>query len=1155
MKKALHTLFAILMIFAIVGCDMSMDRLQDQIVPEAPSTAAKTITLTLKLPEGYEVGSNAYYSYNLTSELKDSVNTLTRSNTAVRVETGHEAKVTIANVPEGTWSGYVTIGRSAADASPIRQYVNGLTITSNTYAEAALDFNRTSAPVAEYTYEIGETTVRFNSTATVYYSTDGSDPTREYGTIEKLNGIVLTENATVKAIAVSEETGTSTVYTGNFNVYKNPIAAPTFGPLVFDKNNSATMKLELPEGYKNNDSVYYTTNDSDPKPGDTGVQLYASEQGITYTTGSEVREGTIKVKAFGPANSDGIYTISSDTQTLTVYQPSAPVFAALETVESTSTGIVKAEANTLVPVAEGKSIGIFYSTTDDPINTADRVFVNARNLNEKFEKGTAVFARSAVVTLSSDGPVIHEWSALSTFYTDSIAEIPELGAVVADNAEATSGTIQITVPGSVTGDLYKLYYTLNEQDPMEVASRPNTADLDGNPVTVNVDSANSIINVRIGKFAKVTDNMPIAWSPIASMPVYLVKAPTISEESGENSYTVTITAEDGTSIIYSVNGGGENEYTTPVENVAIGSDYAAYAVRTEGGKVVARSAVAESRIGAPDPADLTDMVLYLNEDGAVAGGNVSIDTVEGVVYKYAISDTEIAEDNAAALTETYEAGDIDIPVGKVLTVAAMINTDNGDVYSRFRSLEARAIEGPSFGLVRMTDDESGSIEVVADFYSVGETPIDPRTGEGRKSESTFTSSDLIMWAYTKVGNVWTVSKTDIVKIKAPVMGEFVINNDNTASQAVSYTAIDDSADYTYEIRYRNNGATPTEQSALAASGTILGESAAYVIDGIQSSADTLAIVFVKEADGNTIAQSATAATTANFGFTNDSYTSSVTGDDDFSDPNSNIRFRMVINAPDGAKGTLYVTSDSSNDLSTEYLRGQDGVISTDSTSLTQEIKVGRLYARFNYKDANDISLGWSKLVELSTYKIGQSLTVDGYSVVVFYVGTYGPNDEYSAMAVLKSDSGTNKELLSYNTGGQFQWGAHGKNVGNTDQSIGAGLANSNAALANSNSFVDKDGTSEGTTIWTKLKDFRANSLESDFEGNRTKWFMPSYEELQEIQTNYNTLITAGVSFSIGNYWSSSENDASGAMYVNISSSANGATAKTNNYYVRFCRAL
>ena len=133
------------------------------------------------------------------------------------------------------------------------------------------------------------------ASATIYYTTDGSDPNESSSVYS--SAISVSVNTTIKAIAVKSGMANSTIGTATFNIR---CAQPTFSPAAGTMTGAQNITISAVTGA----TIYYTTDGSDP---DENSDVYNSAIPISAST-------TIKAIAVksGLANSE----IASATYTL-----------------------------------------------------------------------------------------------------------------------------------------------------------------------------------------------------------------------------------------------------------------------------------------------------------------------------------------------------------------------------------------------------------------------------------------------------------------------------------------------------------------------------------------------------------------------------------------------------------------------------------------------------------------------------------------------------------------------------------------------------------------------------------------------------------------------------------------------------------------------
>ena len=190
------------------------------------------------------------------------------------------------------------------------------------------------------------------------------------------------------------------------------------------------------------------------------------------------------------------------------------------------------------------------------------------------------------------------------------------------------------------------------------------------------------------------------------------------------------------------------------------------------------------------------------------------------------------------------------------------------------------------------------------------------------------------------------------------------------------------------------------------------------------------------------------------------------------------------------------------------------------------------------------------------HSVGDAVTLDGIECLIIYKA----DTEQSWGQYLCVDK--NHDLVWYFAGEDYcdqfltidsakygyEWGGHGTATNITDQSIGAGLTNTNSLI--SLSLSPKNAS--WNVIWYMIEQFRT-SVDSD------KWFLPSLDELMLFNDNREDLYNLSDTFSERSYYfSSSELDANTAyasdLFKDLSSSHLSSVTKDNTEgRTRLCR--
>lgn len=143
--------------------------------------------------------------------------------------------------------------------------------------------------------EVQEVEITSETGGTIYYTTDGTDPSAGTGTKYKEPVLIKTEGKTeIRAIAVNEHGIPSVVSSAEYTI-EFPIAdAPAVSPTTGQHPAFTEITITVPDGY----TAYYTTDGTDP-----------TEESYQYTEPVAMPEsGQIIFKAVLVNNSNGKYT-------------------------------------------------------------------------------------------------------------------------------------------------------------------------------------------------------------------------------------------------------------------------------------------------------------------------------------------------------------------------------------------------------------------------------------------------------------------------------------------------------------------------------------------------------------------------------------------------------------------------------------------------------------------------------------------------------------------------------------------------------------------------------------------------------------------------------------------------------------------------------
>jgi hypothetical protein len=213
--------------------------------------------------------------------------------------------VTISDTTTGAVIHYTTDGSTPTAASPT--YSTAISVTQNTTIKAiAISTSYGNSSVGSAAYTIAAATPTFSPApgayasaqnvtlsdtttgAVIHYTTDNTTPTASSATYT--SAISVTQNTTIKAIAIATNYDNSAVATGNY-VINGPAATPTFSPAPGSYGPPQNVTIS---SVTSGATLYYSTDGADPAPNAPNTTQY--QGAITVDTGI-----TLKAIATAPA--------------------------------------------------------------------------------------------------------------------------------------------------------------------------------------------------------------------------------------------------------------------------------------------------------------------------------------------------------------------------------------------------------------------------------------------------------------------------------------------------------------------------------------------------------------------------------------------------------------------------------------------------------------------------------------------------------------------------------------------------------------------------------------------------------------------------------------------------------------------------------------
>lgn len=337
---------------------------------------------------------------------------------------------------------------------------------------------------------------------TIYYTTDGNEPT--LASDEYLASFTITQNTTVKAIAVREDRLSSAVATVDLEV---PAAAPLFDPEANTYESPQTVSLS---SFTDGADIYYFLNDdptSNPYVSPIQVNENTTIKAIAthpdYADSAEsVASYLVKVAAPSVSHASNSY-LGEQSVTLESATTGASIYYTLDGSDPTSgtlyeQSILIQDDTTLRAVAKKSNM------ENSPIVEREYVILEKKVATPTFDPVPGTFSTSQSVTISSETPGASIYyttngedpATLGTLYSGPIpvtqtTTIKAIGILPDDwvDSDVATGTytLQVVAPAiSLDSDTYQadrtvqlttttagatIYYTLDDSDPKTSLTR------------------------------------------------------------------------------------------------------------------------------------------------------------------------------------------------------------------------------------------------------------------------------------------------------------------------------------------------------------------------------------------------------------------------------------------------------------------------------------------------------------------------------------------------------------------------------------------------------------------------------------------------------------------------------------------------------------
>jgi hypothetical protein len=516
------------------------------------------------------------YSFNLAPDL-------TIAPAGGSFTTGNTVNVVLAANVNTSTIYYTTDGTEPTTASSSAVGAKSLAITANTTLKAFVKntSNVSSAVKTEvYSFSLapdltiapaggsfttGNTvnvvlTANVN-TSTIYYTTDGMEPTTASSSAVGTKSLAITANTTLKAFVKNTSNASSAVKTEvyNFSLTPDLIIAPAGGS--FTTGNTVNVVLT---GNVNTSTIYYTTDGTEPTIASSSA---VGTKSLAITANTTLKAFVKNTSNVSSAVKTEVYSFSLAPD-LTI-APAGGLFTTGNTVNV----VLTANVNTST---------IYYTTDGTEPTTASSSAVGTKSLAI-----TANTTLKAFVKNTSNAS-----SAVKTeVYSFSLA--PDLTIAPAGGSFTTGNTVNVVLTANVNTST--IYYTTDGTEPTTASSSAVgtkslaiTANTTLKAFVKNTSNASSAVKTEVYSF--VTPNTltvyfkpPTTWTSVPKIHYWnAIPAGSIANSifpgatmtTYENGfYKYTIVGATSVSVVFSNGMTGANNQTAELLNVTDGFSY------------------------------------------------------------------------------------------------------------------------------------------------------------------------------------------------------------------------------------------------------------------------------------------------------------------------------------------------------------------------------------------------------------------------------------------------------------------------------------------------------------------------------------------------------------------------------------------------------
>ena len=375
---------------------------------------------------------------------------------------------------------------------------------------------------------VGDRNVTISTTtsgATIYYTTDGSDPTTSSTVYSSAIALTAPSTTTIKALAGGTGLNTSTVASATYTLTLPAAAAPTAGLAAGNYTGNQTVTLSTTTaGAK----IYYTTDGSAPT---TSSTEYTSAIALTAPS-------TTTIRAIAGGTGLNTSTEFSGTYVLALPAAAAPSF-------SPSAGSYVGDRNVTISTTTSGAT-IYYTTDGSDPTTSSTVYSSAIALTAP---STTTIKALAVRTGYNDSGIVSGVFSLNLQESEAPVFSLDGGEYIGDKT--------ITLSTSTSGA--SIYYTTDGSAPTTSSTVYST------PIVLTAPSETTIRAVAGGTGFATSSEVSKTYTLLLPLAV----APVISPNGGNflNEQVVTLSTTTPGGIIYYTTDG-----STPSESSLVYSE-------------------------------------------------------------------------------------------------------------------------------------------------------------------------------------------------------------------------------------------------------------------------------------------------------------------------------------------------------------------------------------------------------------------------------------------------------------------------------------------------------------------------------------------------------------------------------------------------------